>query len=141
MANIGSFKKVGSDFQGEIVTLSLQTKGVASCPRPTLQRQRPQPRVYVVGRDRGRLVEAFQRGPDYLSLKLDDPSFNAPISPTSSTTRTARATPSSGRAQQAQRRLSQPICNAPPVPRAGFCAKPFGQPQVILRAADPFLRR
>jgi hypothetical protein len=28
MANIGSFKKVGSDFQGEIVTLSLQTKGV-----------------------------------------------------------------------------------------------------------------
>ena len=28
MANIGSFKKVGSDFQGEIVTLSLQTKGM-----------------------------------------------------------------------------------------------------------------
>ncbi|SDF95985.1 hypothetical protein SAMN05216337_109412, partial [Bradyrhizobium brasilense] len=24
MANIGSFKKVGNDFQGEIVTLSLQ---------------------------------------------------------------------------------------------------------------------
>ena len=28
MANIGSFKKVGSDFQGEIVTLSVQAKGV-----------------------------------------------------------------------------------------------------------------
>ena len=28
MANIGSFKKVGNDFQGEIVTLSLQAKGV-----------------------------------------------------------------------------------------------------------------
>ena len=27
MANIGSFKKVGTDFQGEIVTLSLQAKG------------------------------------------------------------------------------------------------------------------
>jgi len=28
MANIGSFKKVGSDFQGEIFTLSVQAKGV-----------------------------------------------------------------------------------------------------------------
>ena len=29
MANIGSFKKVGSDFQGEIVTLSVQATGLA----------------------------------------------------------------------------------------------------------------
>ena len=28
MATIGSFKKVGNDFQGEIVTLSVQAKGV-----------------------------------------------------------------------------------------------------------------
>ena len=28
MANIGSFKKVGNEFQGEIVTLSLKAKGV-----------------------------------------------------------------------------------------------------------------
>jgi uncharacterized protein (DUF736 family) len=28
MANIGSFKKVGSEFQGEIVTLSVQAKAV-----------------------------------------------------------------------------------------------------------------
>ena len=28
MATIGSFKKVGNDFQGEIITLSLQAKGV-----------------------------------------------------------------------------------------------------------------
>ena len=28
MATIGSFKKVDSDFQGEIVTLSLKAKGV-----------------------------------------------------------------------------------------------------------------
>jgi len=28
MANIGSFKKVGNDFQGEIITLSLRAKGV-----------------------------------------------------------------------------------------------------------------
>ena len=28
MASIGSFKKVGNEFQGEIVTLSVQAKGV-----------------------------------------------------------------------------------------------------------------
>ena len=28
MATIGQFKKVGNDYQGEIVTLSLQAKGV-----------------------------------------------------------------------------------------------------------------
>ena len=33
MASIGSFKKVGnSEFQGEIVTLSVQTKGVRIVP-------------------------------------------------------------------------------------------------------------
>ena len=65
MANIGSFKKVGSDFQGEIVTLSLQAKGVRIVARDQpLQRQRPQPpRLRGPGRDRGRLVEALQRGP------------------------------------------------------------------------------
>ena len=28
MATIGSFKKVGNDYQGEVITLSLQAKGV-----------------------------------------------------------------------------------------------------------------
>ena len=28
MATIGTFKKVGNDFQGEIITLSLQAEGV-----------------------------------------------------------------------------------------------------------------
>jgi uncharacterized protein (DUF736 family) len=32
MANIGSFKKSGQEFQGEIITLSLQTKGVRIVP-------------------------------------------------------------------------------------------------------------
>src|SRR5271165_4136820 len=32
MANIGSFKKSGSEFQGEIVTLSVQTKNVRIVP-------------------------------------------------------------------------------------------------------------
>ncbi len=46
MATIGSFKKVGNDFQGEIITLSLQAKGVriVAETRPVFrQLQRPQP--------------------------------------------------------------------------------------------------
>jgi uncharacterized protein (DUF736 family) len=35
MANIGTFKKSGHEFQGEIVTLSVQAKGVRIAPRPT----------------------------------------------------------------------------------------------------------
>jgi len=33
MANIGSFKKSGQEFVGEIVTLSVQTKGVRIVPQ------------------------------------------------------------------------------------------------------------
>ena len=32
MANIGPFKKVGGELQGEIVTLSVQTRGVRIVP-------------------------------------------------------------------------------------------------------------
>jgi uncharacterized protein (DUF736 family) len=35
MASIGSFKKVGGEFQGEIVTLSVQTRNVRIAPEPT----------------------------------------------------------------------------------------------------------
>ena len=34
MANIGSFRKSGQEYLGEIITLSLQTKGVRIVPRP-----------------------------------------------------------------------------------------------------------
>jgi uncharacterized protein (DUF736 family) len=81
MANIGSFKKVGSDFQGEIVTLSLQTKGVRIVPEASRSNDNaPSHRVYV---GRAEIGAAWSKrsneGRDYLSLKLDDPSFNAPI--------------------------------------------------------------
>ena len=82
MANIGSFKKVGSsEFQGEIVTLSVQTKGVRIVPESTRSNDNaPSHRVYV---GRAEIGAAWSKrsdeGRDYLSLKLDDPSFNAPI--------------------------------------------------------------
>jgi uncharacterized protein (DUF736 family) len=81
MANIGSFKKSGNEFQGEIVTLSLQTKNVRIVPETTRGNDNaPSHRVYV---GRAEIGAAWSKrsneGRDYLSLKLDDPSFNAPI--------------------------------------------------------------
>ena len=48
MANIGTFKKSGSEFQGEIVTLSVQTKGVRIVPETNRANDNaPSHRVYV----------------------------------------------------------------------------------------------
>src|SRR5438445_2808566 len=81
MANIGSFKKSGQEFQGEIVTLSLQTKGVRIVPEADQTSDiAPSHRIYV---GRAEIGAAWSKrsteGRDYLSVKLDDPSFNAPI--------------------------------------------------------------
>ena len=81
MANIGSIKKSGQEFQGEIVTLSLQTKGVRIVPETDRTSDHaPSHRVYV---GRAEIGAAWSKrsteGRDYLSVKLDDPSFNAPI--------------------------------------------------------------
>ena len=48
MANIGSFKKSGHEFQGEIVTLSLKTKGVRIVPETDRTNDNaPSHRIYV----------------------------------------------------------------------------------------------
>ena len=48
MANIGAFKKSGNEFQGEIVTLSVQTKGVRIVPETNRANDSaPSHRVYV----------------------------------------------------------------------------------------------
>ena len=81
MANIGSFKKVSGELQGEIVTLSVQTKGVRIVPEANrVSDNVPSHRVFV---GRAEIGAAWSKrsneGRDYLSLKLDDPSFTAPI--------------------------------------------------------------
>ena len=81
MANIGSFKKSGNEYQGEIVTLSVQTKGVRIVPEVNRSNDNaPSHRVFV---GRAEIGAAWSKrsneGRDYLSLKLDDPSFTAPI--------------------------------------------------------------
>ena len=81
MANIGTFKKSGSEFQGEIVTLSVQTKNVRIVPETNRANDNaPSHRIFV---GRAEIGAAWSKrsneGRDYLSVKLDDPSFNAPI--------------------------------------------------------------
>jgi uncharacterized protein (DUF736 family) len=82
MATIGSFKKVGNDFHGEIATLSLKAKGVRIVAESNPSNDKaPSHRVFV-GRDveiGAAWSKRSEEGRDYLSLKLDDPSFTAPI--------------------------------------------------------------
>lgn len=81
MANIGSFKKSGNEFMGEIVTLSVQAKGVRIVPEQSRAGDNaPSHRIYI---GRVEVGAAWSKrsgeGRDYLSVKLDDPSFTAPI--------------------------------------------------------------
>ena len=82
MATIGTFKKTGSnEFTGEIVTLSVQAKNVRIVPEATRSGDNsPSHRVYVGRVEIGAAwAKRSNEGRDYLSLKLDDPSFTAPI--------------------------------------------------------------
>ncbi|MER8942865.1 DUF736 domain-containing protein [Mesorhizobium sp. M0915] len=81
MATIGSFKKSGNEFTGEIVTLSLQTKNVRIVPESRqVGENAPSHRVFVGRAEIGAAwSKTSNEGRDYLGLKLDDPSFNAPI--------------------------------------------------------------
>ncbi|MBB4398857.1 DUF736 domain-containing protein [Bradyrhizobium sp. ERR14] len=82
MATIGTFKKTGSnEFTGEIVTLSLQARNVRIVPEANRSGENaPSHRVYVGRVEIGAgWSKRSNEGRDYLSLKLDDPSFTAPI--------------------------------------------------------------
>jgi uncharacterized protein (DUF736 family) len=82
MATIGTFKKTASgEYTGEIVTLSVQAKGVRIVPQDNRSNDNaPSHRVLV---NRAEIGAAWSKtsneGRDYLAVKLDDPSFNAPI--------------------------------------------------------------
>ena len=82
MATIGTFKKTGSnEFTGQIVTLSVQAKNVRIVPETTRSGDNsPSHRVYVGRVEIGAAwAKRSNEGRDYLGLKLDDPSFTAPI--------------------------------------------------------------
>ena len=81
MATIGSFKKSGNDYTGSITTLSLQAKNVRIVPEETRSNDNaPSHRVFVGKVEIGAAwAKRSNEGRDYLGLKLDDPSFTAPI--------------------------------------------------------------
>ena len=82
MATIGTFKKTGSnEFTGEIATLSVQAKNVRIVPEANRSGENsPSHRVYAGRVEIGAAwAKRSNEGRDYLGLKLDDPSFTAPI--------------------------------------------------------------
>ena len=82
MANIGTFKKSGdNNFTGEIVTMSLQKKNVTIVAETASDNENaPSHRVFVAKAEIGAAwAKTSKEGRDYHSIKLDDPSFNAPI--------------------------------------------------------------
>ena len=81
MANIGTFKKINSEFHGEIVTLGVQAKGVRIVPEDNRANDdAPSHRIFVGRAEIGAAWPKTSREDRaYLSVKLDDPSFTAPI--------------------------------------------------------------
>jgi hypothetical protein len=122
MASIGSFKKVGGEFQGEIVTRSVQTKNVRIVPETNrVNDNAPSHRVFVGRAEIGaawskRSTEGARHSRSSWTIRRSTLRFT----PTSSTTRMARVIPSSGPAA-AGRTETEPIPAATPRPdlRAG----------------------
>lgn len=81
MAIIGTFKKIGSELQGEIITLSIQRKDVRIVAEVNRGNDAaPSHRVFVGRTEVGAgWSKRSSEGRDYLSVKLDDPSFAAPV--------------------------------------------------------------
>ena len=81
MATIGSFKKTGLEFIGEIVTLGVQARNVRIIPETKSSGDNaPSHRIFVGRADIGAAwTKRSSEGRDYLGLKIDDPSFTGPI--------------------------------------------------------------
>lgn len=81
MATIGTFKKSGNTYTGTITTLAVQAKNVRLVPEDNRQNDNaPSHRVLVGQAEIGAAwAKRSNEGRDYLGLKLDDPSFTAPI--------------------------------------------------------------
>jgi uncharacterized protein (DUF736 family) len=81
MPTIGTFKKSNDEYVGAITTLSVQAKGVRIVPEASRSNDNaPSHRVMAGKAEIGAAwVKQSGEGRNYLALKLDDPSFNAPI--------------------------------------------------------------
>jgi uncharacterized protein (DUF736 family) len=80
MARIGTFKLAAGEYKGSISTLQIQAKSVRICPETASSGNAPTHRVFSGASEIGAAWE--KRTSDdrpYLSVKLDDPAFTAPV--------------------------------------------------------------
>ena len=98
MATIGTFTKTENGFTGTIKTLSLNVKTVKFVPAEGDSERGPDFRIFAGATDFGaawkKTARETQR--EYLSVKLDDPSFPAPISCFAETASCTSRTPRRG---------------------------------------------
>jgi uncharacterized protein (DUF736 family) len=79
MAQIGTFKRDGDGFTGTIKTLTLNLK-VAFRAAEKESEKSPDQRIFAGGFECGAAwKKTSQNDREYLSVKIDDPSFPAPI--------------------------------------------------------------
>ena len=81
MATIGTFKRSGNTYTGTLNTLAVQAKNVRIVPEENRSNDNaPTHRVFVGTVEVGAAwAKRSNDQRDYLGLKLDDPSFTAPI--------------------------------------------------------------
>ncbi len=80
MAKIGTFKMASGEFRGTIATLALTAKSVRIVPEDNVSGSAPTHRVFAGDVDIGAAwSKRTQDDRPYLSVKLDDPSFTAPV--------------------------------------------------------------
>ena len=79
MATIGTFTKTGDTFTGAVKTLSISAKATIK-PSEKASDKAPDYRIFAAQVEFGAAWKKISgEGRDYLSVKLDDPSFPAPI--------------------------------------------------------------
>ena len=79
MATIGTFTKSGDDFTGTVKTLALNVKAKISRAEKENEKA-PDYRIFAGATEFGAAWKKTSgAGREYLSVKLDDPSFPAPI--------------------------------------------------------------
>ena len=79
MATIGTFTASGNGFTGTVKTLSLNVKAKL-VPVERTNEKSPDVRILAGNVEFGAAwKKTSERGSEYLSVKLDDPSFAAPI--------------------------------------------------------------
>ncbi|GAB1714980.1 MAG: protein of unknown function DUF736 [Nitrobacter sp.] len=82
MATIGTFSRTENNggYNGSVKTLTLNVKSVKFVPVEGDNEKGPHFRVIAAGTEFGAAwKKKSDKGNDYLSVKLDDPSFPAPI--------------------------------------------------------------